>query len=452
MRPPRVVLGVGVVLLLAVAFVPIGSPAPPPEGVCGICGDEFEWTAEQNGVNTSVGESALEIRVDADGNSQWRATATLNRTAAAQFEENRTALKRAVTRTYSHSGIVGGEVENLSTTLEDRTLTVAFAVDDSTHQYPGGVIVFDEFTRSPPTTDVYVNANTFTITGPSGTTVTHAPPGGTVAENRATWTSESDQQYEGPELGREPTVAFAPYDGLVSNVATSGALEAHSFGLIESELREFAALPTGLLGLVAAGLLLAGNRLPRTLARGRTATRWVGVGTGLYVVFTGLAGVIAGDFWTVLAIVGITLAPQTFLTAVTALLTDFVSANTDRNVARIAAVAVVAWTGALIVGAPLGASLVFFAGPLIFLPFGVLAGANHPARFLFPVVAALGPIVAGLALVPQIGIAIISATMFTGIFLITTLLGVPLFAIGHRFGRTATTETERTDTPAGTAS
>ncbi|SFS35360.1 hypothetical protein [Halostagnicola kamekurae] len=452
MRPPRVVLGIAVVLLFTVAFVPIGSPAPPPEGVCGICGDDFEWAAEQNGVNTSVGESDLEIRVDADGNSEWRATATLNRTAAAQFEENRTALERAVTRTYSHSGIVGDEVENLSTTLEDRTLTVAFAVDDSTHQYPGGVIVFDEFTQSPPTTDVYVNADTFTITGPSGTTVTHAPPGGTIAENRATWTSESDQEYEGPELGREPTVAFAPDDGLVSKAATSGALEVHSFGLIESELREFAQLPTGLLGLAAAGLLLVGNRLPRSLARGRTTTRWVGVGTGLYVAFTGLTGVIAGDFWTVLATVGITLAPQTFLTAVTALLADFVGANTDRNVSRIAAVAVVAWTGALIVGAPLSAKLVFFAGPLIFLPFGVLSGAKHPARFLFPFVAALGPIVAGLALVPQIGIAIISSTMFAGIFLITALLGVPLFTIGHRFGRTATTETERTDTPAGTAS
>lgn len=452
MRPPRVVLGIAVVFLLTVAFVPVGSPAPPPEGVCGICGDDFEWTAEENGVNASVDESSLDIQVTADGDSQWRATGTLNQTAATQFEENRTALERTVTQTYSQSGILEGEPENLSSTLEDRTLTVTFAVDDSTHQYPGGVIVFDEFTQSPPTTDVYVNADTLTITGPSGTTVTHTPPGGTIAENRATWTSESDQQYDGPELGREPTVAFAPDDGLVSKAATSGALEAHSFGLIESELRAFAALPAGLLGLAAAGLLLAGDRLPRSLSRGRPATRWVGVGAILYAALAVLAGVIAGDFWIVLAIVGITLAPQTFLTAVAALLTDFVSANTDRNVSRIAAVAVLAWTGALIVGAPLSANLVFFAGPLIFLPFGVLAGANHPARFLFPFVAALGPLVAGLALVPQIGIAIISSTMFAGILLGTALLGVPLFAIGHRFGRNATAETERTDTPAGTAS
>lgn len=452
MRPPRVLLVLAAVLVLAVMFVPAGSAAPPPEGVCGVCGDEFEWTAEQNGVNTSVGESRLDIQVTADGSSQWNATATLNQTAAAQFEENQTALERTVTQTYSRSGILEDEPENLSATLEDRTLTVTFTVDDSTHQYPGGVIVFDEFTQSPPTTDVYVNADTFTIAGPSGTTVTHAPPGGTSTENRATWISDTDHRYDGPELGRDATVAFAPDDGFVSKAATSGALEAHSFGLIESELREFTQLPAGFLGLVAAGLLLAGNRLPRTLSRGRTATRWLGVGAGLYAAFAFLTAVIAGDFWIVFAIIGIALAPQTFLTAVTALLTDFVSVNTDRNVSRIAAVAVVAWTGALIVGAPLSANLVFFAGPLIFLPFGVLAGANHPARFLFPLVAALGPIVAGLALVPQIGIVLVTSTMFAGIVLGTALLGIPLFAIGHRFGRNATTGMERTDTPAGTAS
>ncbi|AHG01192.1 hypothetical protein HALLA_19375 [Halostagnicola larsenii XH-48] len=452
MRPPHVLFVLAAVFVLVVAFVPAGSAAPPPEGVCGVCGDDFEWTADENGVNASVDESSLGIRVTADGDSQWRATATLNRTAATQFEENQTALERTVTQTYSRSRILEGEPENLSATLEDRTLTVTFAVDDATHQYPGGVIVFDEFTQSPPTTDVYVNADTLTITGPSGTTVTHAPPGGTSTENQATWTSDTDQQYDGPELGRDATVAFAPDDGLVSKAATSGALEAHSFGLIESDLREFAALPTGLLGLVAAGLLLAGNRLPRTFSRGRTITRWLGVGAGLYAAFAVLAAVTAGDFWIIFAIIGIALAPQTFLTAVAAILTDFVNVNTDRNVSRIAAVAALAWTGALVVGAPLSANLVFFAGPLIFLPFGVLAGAKHPARFLFPFIAALGPIVAGLALVPQIGIVLVTPTMFAGILLGTALLGVPLFAIGRRFGRNATTATERTDTPAGTAS
>jgi hypothetical protein len=446
MRPPHAALVVSSVLLLVLTSVPAGSAAPPPEGVCGVCGSEFERTAEENGIDATVRASNLTVQVTPAGDSHWTAIATLNRAAADQFARNRTLLDRTVRRTYASYRTVVDDPENLSVTLDDRTVTVTFTVANAAHRYPGGVLVFDEFARYPPDGEAYNDADTLIVTGPSGTTVTHSPPGSTARGNRAVWTADADRRTSRSQLGREATVAFAPDGGLLARAATAAAVRTHALGPIQSELREYALLPAVLLGLVAGGLLLAGDRLPPALARGRTVTRWLAVATGLYAALTVLALLVAGDdYWLVLGIVGIGLAPQTLLTAAAAVLTDSADVN-GGNVPRIAAVTVLAWTLALVVGAPSSALLVLVSGPLIFLPFGVLAGVRHPTRFLFPLVAALGPVVAALPFVPRVGVVFVSPAMLAAVAIGTALLGVPLFAIGRRTGRAAGSA-GRTDHP-----
>lgn len=453
MRPPHAALAITFVVLIVVTLVPVGSAAPPPEGVCGVCGSEFERTAEGNGVNATVSESNLTVEVTVDGDSHWTATATLNRGAANQFAENRTLLHRTVNQTYASYRTVVDEPENLSVALNDRTVTVTFTVINASHQYPGGVLLFDEFVRYPPNGEAYIDTDTLTVKGPSSTTVTHTPSGSTVRENQAVWSPSNDQQTYSPQLGQEATIAFAPDGGLVTQVATTAAVRTHALGMVESELRDYALIPSVLLGFLATALLLVVDRLPPALTRGRTVTRWLAVGAGLYVALTALAVLVAGDsLWFVLGMIGIGLAPQTFLTAAAIILTDSVDVNTDRNVPRIAAVTVLVWTLALLLGAPLSALLILVSGPLIFFPFGVLAGTGHYARFLFPLVAAFGPVVATLPFVPRTGVVFVSPTMLTVLLIGTALLGIPLFAIGQRLGRNHAVSTGSTDSPASAVS
>lgn len=444
MRPPHVVLAIFSVLLLLGTVVPAGSAAPPPEGVCGICGSEFERTAQKNGIDATVSESSLTVNVAADGMSYWEATATLNRDATKQLSENRTLLTRTVNQSYSSYRTVVDDPENLTVTLNDRTLSVTYTVADATHLYPGDVLVFDTFVRHPPHGEAYVNTDRLRVTGPSSTIVTYTPEGSTVEGNQAVWTSSPDRGTYSPRLGRDATIAFAPDGGIVAQAATTTAVRAHVLGMIKSELLDFALIPAVLVGLLGAGLLFARDRLPQSLTNGRRVVRWLAVGTGMYAGLTALAFVIGGDnLWLPLVIVGIGLAPQVFLTASVALLAGFLDVDTGRNLPRIAMVTVLVWTLALLLGAPSSALLVTIAGPLIFLPFGFLAGARNPARFFLPLVAALGPVVEALPLVPRVGVVFVSPMMLAMVSLGTALLGIPLFTIGHRLSEIRDPSIER---------
>ncbi|WP_229110860.1 hypothetical protein [Halapricum desulfuricans] len=434
MRTRHVILAIVAALLVVAILAPGGSTTPPPEGVCGICGPEFERAAEDNGVNATVTESSLTVEITADGDSHWTATATLNRDAAERFAGNRTLLYRTVGQSYSSYRTVVDDPENLSVALADPTVTATFTASDATHRYPGGVLLFDGFARYPPHGAPYINTDALTVEGPSGTAITHAPPGGTVSRNRAVWRPGDDRQRFDSPLGREATVAFAPDDGLLAQAVTVGAVRLHALGMIESELRAYATVPAALLALVATGLLLAGDRLPATLGEGRTVLRWLAAGGGLYAGLTAVVALAGNGVGVVLGVVGIGLIPQALSTATAAALADFVDEETDRNVPGMAVAAVAVWTLALLVGARAGGLLVLVAGQLVFLPFGILAAARHWGRFLFPFVAALGAVAAALPFVPRSGVVFVTPAMLLLLSIGTALLGTPLFAIGQRFG------------------
>lgn len=119
------------------------------------------------------------------------------------------------------------------------------------------------------------------------------------------------------------------------------------------------------------------------------------------------------------------------------------------NAARCVRPVVVGWTLTLAVGVPESALLVFVLGPLVFVPFGVLAAVKHWARVLFPATAALAPVVAALPFVPRVGVVFVTPAMLALLQAGTALLGIPLFAIGRRLGR-AQTSAGDSDRPAGT--
>ncbi|WP_226023151.1 hypothetical protein [Halomicrobium salinisoli] len=436
MRPPRYALLAVAALLALPLLAPAASAAPPPENVCGVCGASFERSAERLGVDAIVAQSDLDVRVRADGDSRWTARATVNRAAAERFAANRTLLERAVRETYASHRTVVDDPRNLSVALDGRTITATFAVENVTQRYPGDVLLFDAVASDRSDGNPRLDADEATIRGPSGTVVTRAPDGASNEGNQSVWAAG------GTVLVRDSVVVFAPDDGAVSQAATAAAVRWRGLEAAAPGLRAFAAVPSALLALVAAGLLLAGGRLPAAVGDPHRTIRGLAVGAALYVAVAVAGGLVSDGVGFALAAVGALLAPQAFLTAATLLAVGAVDALSRWDRGRVAVGAVASWTLALVLGAPASAALALLAGALVFLPFGFLAGAGRPARLWFPVVAALGPAATALPFVDQVGLLLVSPAMLAAHAAATAALGVPLFAAGRRLGG-AETSAER---------
>ncbi|SFR93602.1 hypothetical protein SAMN05216559_1331 [Halomicrobium zhouii] len=431
MRSPRYAL-LAVAALLALPLVaPATSAAPPPEDVCGVCGHEFEQTAADLGANVTVVESELDVRVAEAGSSRWTARVWVDERGAEHFAANRTLLEQTVERTYESGYTVVDNPRNLSVTLDERLVVVTFTVDDAAQRYPGGVVVFDAVASDSADGNPRLVADEVTVRGPPSTVVTHAPSGASSEGNRSVWTAGETV------LVRDSVVAFAPDGGVASQTATAAVIRWHGLEAAAPGLLEFALVPAGLLALVATGLLLAGRHLQAALGDPNRVTRALAVGAGLYAVVAVGGGVVDADFAFVLAVVGVLLVPQVFLTAAVLLAAGRTNGVSPPIGERSAGVTVAAWTLVLVLGAPFSNVLALLASPLVFLPFGVLAGADHPGRLAFPAVVVLGTAAAALPFVDQVGLLLVSPEMLAGHAIVTAALGVPLFTLGRRFGDAA---------------
>jgi len=254
MRVPRPALAV-VALLVLPALASVPSAAPPPEGVCGVCGSSFEHSAASAGVDATVLDSDLAIDIDDDGNSRWTAHVTLDEASAERFAANRTLLERVVDRTYESTRTVVDDPQDRSVAMEGRTLTVTFTRPDAAHRQVGGVWLFDAFVQSPGDGAPFVDADRITVTGPPDTAVTRAPDGGTVDGNRIVWTGDEKERY-GPRIGRPHLVAFAPDDGAVGQATTAVVVRTFTLQRIAPALTAYALVPAALLGVLALGILL----------------------------------------------------------------------------------------------------------------------------------------------------------------------------------------------------
>lgn len=418
-------------LVVCFVFASTAFAAPPPEGVCGVCGSAFVESGEQVGIDITIIESNLTVRLTPSGDSYWTAHTTVSEATADRFDASRTLLRDIVTRTYASSRTVVDNPNNVSIARNDQTVTVTFRVPDTVHRYPGNVLLFDSFVRYPPHGEAYLDADQLAVRGPSGTVVTHAPPGGDRNDNRVVWTPETKDRTYSAQLGRDAAIVFAPNHGIMTQIATDVAVRGYTLQMLRSELRAYAFVPALVLGFVAGSLLFAGRWLQKRINPNTNLIRYLAVATGVYLGGTIVATLIVGDdLGFVLTVIGFGLAPQVLLTGLVALFVDYFDLPVNRALPHIAMASILAWTILLIVAAPMSALIVLMAGPLVFLPFGVLTAVGHWIRLVFPIVVALGPVVAALAFVPRTGAVVVSPMMLTAVILGSAVLGSILFVIG----------------------
>lgn len=197
------------VLLAAVAPV-LASPQPDP--VCGACGSAFEDAAEEEGLAVNVTNSTATVRVHGNGSATWVVTNRLNDSAADHLREHPALLDRiangAATTGWGLPGVYDdGDVEFGSAGIDDRTVTIRF-VDHDTGEQHAGVLVVDYLHSDGIRGGWILNADTFTIVGPPGTTVVNDPSAAidreytpanavpTIDGRRVTWHGSAENEHQ----------------------------------------------------------------------------------------------------------------------------------------------------------------------------------------------------------------------------------------------------------------
>ena len=117
---------VGVLAVVALAAGP-ATAAPPPQELCGVCGDELERTAEEKDIPLTVEHSTATITVGEGGTGHWHARVRLSSTAAERLAANATLRESLVRETLDRRTVVD-DPRNLATGVENDTLVVDFDV------------------------------------------------------------------------------------------------------------------------------------------------------------------------------------------------------------------------------------------------------------------------------------------------------------------------------------
>jgi len=194
--------------LLATAGAP-ALAAPPPEDVCGVCGDHFETAvADAGGSDVAVTESRLDVHVRENGTTVARARNDLRDPANADWVANNTDTVSSALST-TEAGI-GESRRDLSVRVDDEMVVVEYVDDSFAYQSLGGVVVVDALTRTP--TSWHVNADEFAVWAP-GTYQTATHDRGHAI---ASWTDTAPADH----------LVFAPDNGPVAAAAAQLALVA----------------------------------------------------------------------------------------------------------------------------------------------------------------------------------------------------------------------------------
>jgi len=422
-------VGVGLVAaaFVALLFVAVAGPAsaaPPPETVCGVCGDGLADAAEDAGVPLTVEYGAATIGVREDGSGHWDARVRVDDRAADRLAANAT-LREGVVRASLDRRTVVDDPRNLHTDVTNDTLVVSFDQAEVAHRSLGGVVLVDLLDPRARYAGLSLDADRLRIEGPAGTVVSRAPPAATVENGAVVWRPTDEE----PGLGSDTRLAFAPSDGPVARGLTTVGFVAFGVGLAESGALALGVAPAVLLGAV----LLAGRRwgdeLP-AVDRARLGTAIVGGGAVAAVVAgAALAGSVLLD-----AAVAETVATFAALYALVA-----AGAFRDRPSARVA----LAWTlgaAALVATMASTVSIVALQTALLSIP-AVLWFPLGRARGRDRTVAA---VVALALLAAPFGAAVLyapSASPLLGLFVsafttvpwagATVAFGVPLYLLGR---------------------
>ncbi|MCG1002531.1 MULTISPECIES: hypothetical protein [Halobacterium] len=197
-----------VALVVALALAAGGTAAaPPPENVCGACGDSFESAASDAGVSVTVVESSMEVRVRANGSARIAVENELAGDGATRVADDGDAVVTAL----------AGENDGLAPVPTDATLrvdgsrvTVAYTDPDFGHTSLGGIVLTDAVREAPSGWEV--NTDTVRLYAPDSYTITAGASSDSVVTRQAGEYLDND------------FVAFAPDSGVISTVATELAI------------------------------------------------------------------------------------------------------------------------------------------------------------------------------------------------------------------------------------
>jgi|GEM_PF-546626 len=269
---------VGLFVVVSLGASPAAA-APPPQELCGVCGDELERSADEAGVPLTVEHSTATIAVDDEGTGHWHAQVRLSPAAAERLAGNE-ALRTELVRGALDRRTVVDDPRNLETRIENDTLVVDFDV-------PGvasdrlGVSLVTFASAEGVEGSVTVVADRLTVRGPEGTVPTHVPADATVDESAVVWV-------DGGLVGLGPAIAFADAGGALGSVATSAALVLDAGSRVGPGTLLVGGIPA-LVFVGAVGLLVAlGGRLPDIRPE-----RAAGVAVGLAFGVTALTGLAA---------------------------------------------------------------------------------------------------------------------------------------------------------------
>lgn len=245
-RRPALLAVAALLVCSIVGAVAVGSAsaAPPPEAVCGVCGDGLADAAENEGVRLTVEYGTATIRVRDDGSGHWHARVRVDDRAADRLAANATLRERVVRASLDRRTVVD-DPRNLRTEIEDDTLVVTFDQPDVAHRSHGGVVLVDLLDPRTRRAGLDLEADSLRIEGPNGTVVSRAPPAMTVEDGAVVWRVTDEQ----PGLGSDTRLAFAPSDGPPSRALTTVGFVAFGVGLAEPSTLVLGVAPA--LGLAA---------------------------------------------------------------------------------------------------------------------------------------------------------------------------------------------------------
>ncbi|WP_436927874.1 hypothetical protein [Halosimplex amylolyticum] len=422
------------VLLLGcslLAAVPVGpaSAAPPPEAICGVCGDGFESAAPDAGVPLTVERGVATIDVRGNGTGHWHARVRVDGGAADRFAANETLRERVVRASLDRRTVVD-DPRNLRTRVENDTLVVDLDVAGVAHRGTGGVVLVDLFDWRTRSAGLRFDADELRIRGPTGTAVTQAPSGGTVDGRSVVWSST-----ESAGFGGDTHLAFAPSDGVVAQGLTTVAIVGSGVGLAGPGVVPLGALPA----LALAGAVLALRRWDRALPTVDARLLATGIAGG---------GAVAAAVASVSLVTSLLLeAPVAETVASFAALYALVAVGAlvlDRPSPRVA----LGWTlgaAALVAAATSAVSIVAFQTALLsipaalWFPLGRARGVDRGTAAFVAVVLVLSPFGAAVLFHPPASaILALLGSLFTTIpwAAATVCFGVPLYLLGREYGRT----------------
>ncbi|MGB9955717.1 hypothetical protein ACOZ4B_04920 [Haloferax prahovense] len=432
MRPRTLVLAT-VALLVALAALPIGSvPAearPPPEAVCGVCGETFEKAGDDAGVPLTVESSTLRVRVGDDGVGTWTARVELDSESAATFRENPERLDSVVRQTFDDYRVFTDDRRRLETRMDGDTAVVTFEVPEMAYRGYGDVLVVDYFHDDGVRGTVYVDADRFVVTGPEGSSLLTAPTEVQTTETAAVWSADDEAA---SSVGSQTYLTFGPDAGLATTAAAYASLAADSGPGILTNLAWVAFVPTLVLTI---GVLLIRHFDRRFGGRGvrrfGPAVAGLGVMWGLcLLVVRAFSGSVAAMAW----LLSLQLVAVGVVSAVRPEALGFRRLVAATVVPQVA----LAVTTAIAMPGPNPwfslSALALEAAVVLFLPLGYAARRDGNTRLLSLAIVA-APVVFALPLVPFGGYGVLFVGVLLVVWVLVTLAtGSLVYRLGWALG------------------